>query len=108
MREAPSVTIIEGLLEAGSKVKVYDPAAMNECMKHFGNRVGYGKDQYEPLLEADALIIVTEWSEFRLPDFVQMAKSLKNKLIFDGRNIYNPSEMKELGYCYYSIGHQSI
>jgi UDPglucose 6-dehydrogenase len=107
MREAPSIVIIEGLLKAGCIIKVYDPVAMNECMKHFGNKVIYGKDQYEPLLDADALVIITEWSDFRLPDFVQMGKSLKNKLIFDGRNIYNLSEMKELGYCYYSIGRKS-
>ena len=98
MREAPSISIIAGLLNEGSKVKVYDPVAMEECFKYFGDSVLYGKDQYETLLDAEALIIVTEWSEFRLPDFDKLEKNLKNKIIFDGRNIYNPSEMKESGY----------
>lgn len=108
MREAPSLVIIEKLLQEGAKVNVYDPVAMEECKHKIGNIVTYAKDQYEALLDADALVLVTEWSEFRLPNYNMMSKIMKNKVIFDGRNIYDPSEMQELGYTYYSIGRKAI
>ncbi len=104
MREAPSVVIIESLLEEGSSVKAYDPVAMKEATHKLGERITYGKDAYDALLDADALLVITEWPEFRIPNFKVMARLLKNKVIFDGRNIYEPSEMKELGFTYYSIG----
>jgi UDPglucose 6-dehydrogenase len=108
MREAPSLVIIERLLSEGATVKVYDPVAMLECKKKIGDKIEYAKDQYEVLIDADALILVTEWSEFRLPNFTVMARLMKSKVIFDGRNIFDPAEMDELGYIYYSIGRKPV
>jgi len=104
MRDAPSLALIESLLKAGVKVKVYDPVAMNECRRRIGNAIEYAKDQYEALIDSDALVVITEWSEFRVPNFKIMEKLLKTKVIFDGRNIYDPAEMKDLGFMYYGIG----
>ena len=106
MREAPSVVIINALLEAGAKVKAYDPVAIEEAKHYLGDTIEYGKDQYDVLIDADALILITEWPEFRIPNFKVMEKLMNNKVLFDGRNIYEPSEMKENGYTYYSIGRQ--
>jgi len=108
LREAPSLVIIEKLLGMGAKVRAYDPVAMEEGKKHFGDKVTCTKDQYEALIDADALVLVTEWTEFRLPNFMVMAKLMKNKVIFDGRNIYDPSELVEYGYSYYSIGRKPV
>lgn len=107
MREAPSLVIIEKLLAAGATVVAYDPVAMEEAQRILGDKIGYAKDEYDALLDADGLILVTEWSEFRLPNFRVVAKLLKNKLIFDGRNIYDPEEMSELGFVYYAIGRKT-
>jgi len=104
MREAPSLILIEKLLGAGAKVKAYDPAAMNEAKKILKDNIEYSSDPYEAVLDADAMVLVTEWSEFHLPDFKRMAKGMKNKVIFDGRNIYDPAELKMLGFTYYGIG----
>jgi len=104
MREAPSLILIEALLKAGARIKAYDPVAMKECRRHLGDKIIYTKDQYEALSEADALIVVTEWSEFRSPNFNIMGNRMKGKVIFDGRNIYEPAEIKELGIAYYGIG----
>lgn len=104
MREAPSRALIELLLKAGSKIKAYDPVAMNECRRIIGNTIKYARDQYEALIDSDALVVITEWSEFRVPNFKIMGKILKTKVIFDGRNIYDPAEMKDLGFTYYGIG----
>jgi UDPglucose 6-dehydrogenase len=108
MREAPSLIIIEQLLEAGAKVKAYDPVAMQEAKHILGDRITYTKDMYEALIDADALAVVTEWPEFRVPNYMVMEKLLLKKVIFDGRNIYDPTEMKENGYVYYSIGRLTI
>jgi UDPglucose 6-dehydrogenase len=108
MREAPSIVIIDQLLKANAHVKAYDPVAMKEAKHMFDSQIEYGKDAYEILLDADALLIVTEWPEFRSPNFKVMERLLKNKLIFDGRNIFEPSEMEELGFTYYSIGRQIV
>ncbi len=107
MREAPSLVIIEALLEAGAKVKAYDPVATEEAKKSLGDRIEYGKDQYDALIDADALILITEWPEFRLPNFKVMKKLMNNNVIFDGRNIYDANEMKENDFTYYSIGRQT-
>lgn len=104
MREAPSIVIIENLLKEGANVKAYDPVAMNEAKHKLENKITYGKDAYDVLLDAEALLVITEWPEFRIPNFKVIARLLKNKVIFDGRNIYEPSEMKEIGFTYYSIG----
>lgn len=108
MREAPSLVIISKLLEAGASVRAYDPAAMDEARRHLGDSIVYAKDQHEALIDADALILITEWNEFRLPNFRVMERLMKNKLVFDGRNIFDPNEMKELGFTYFSIGRKPV
>ena len=108
MREAPSLVLIQELLDAGSKVFAYDPRAMHEAKKILGDTIMYGDNQYEVLNDADALVVMTEWPEFRSPDFVKIAGCLKNKVIFDGRNIYEPDVMKKLGFYYESIGRKII
>ncbi|WP_303924317.1 UDP-glucose/GDP-mannose dehydrogenase family protein [Draconibacterium sediminis] len=107
MREAPSLVIIEKLLEAGATVASYDPVAMHEAERILGDKISYAKDEYDALIDADALILVTEWSEFRLPNFRVMEKLLKSKIIFDGRNIYDPEELAELGFEYFAIGRKT-
>ncbi|MBU0763672.1 MAG: UDP-glucose/GDP-mannose dehydrogenase family protein [Bacteroidetes bacterium] len=108
MREAPSLVIIEHLLSAGATITAYDPVAMNEAKRRLGNRINYCRDPYEALIDADALAVITEWSEFRLPNYKVMKKLMSNKIIFDGRNIYDPAEMKEFGFTYYSIGRNPV
>lgn len=107
MREAPSLVIIEHLLKAGASVVAYDPVAMDEAQRILGDKISYAKDEYEALIDADALILVTEWSEFRLPNFRVLEKLLKNKIIFDGRNIYDPEELEEMDFEYYAIGRKN-
>ncbi len=108
MREAPSLTIVEGLLKAGAKMQLHDPEALGEARKFFGARVAYFTTNYEALRGADALLILTEWNEFRRPDFGRMKQLLKSPLIFDGRNLYEPAEMHELGFTYHSIGRVTV
>ncbi len=105
MREAPSVVIIEKLLAEGATVTAYDPVAAEECKKHhLGDRIAYVEDPYEALDGADALLIITEWPEFRNPDMSMIVSKMKTKVIFDGRNIYDSAEMREAGFHYYCIG----
>lgn len=104
MREAPSLVIIEKLLAEGASVVAYDPVAMHEAERMIGKTITYASDMYEALNNADALLIVTEWPEFRVPDFDDITKRLKNKVLFDGRNIFDPQDMKKAGYDYYCIG----
>ena len=104
MREAPSRVIIEQLLSLGAKIQAYDPEAMKEARKIFGNKIRYAKNNYEALKGADALILVTEWNEFRNPDFNKMKKLLKDPVIFDGRNQYSRREMRELGFDSVGVG----
>lgn len=104
MREAPSLVLIESLLADGAKVKVYDPVAMSETRRILGDKVEYSEDMYSALSNCDALVLVTEWQEFKVPKFTYIEKELNQKLIFDGRNIYDPIQMKEFGFEYYSIG----
>jgi len=105
MREAPAVVVIEGLLAAGATVAVHDPEAAEECKKHhLGDRVEYTETPMEALRGADALILVTEWNEFRRPDFERVKELLNAPVIFDGRNIYNRRTVEELGFTYYGIG----
>ncbi|MBA3679932.1 MAG: UDP-glucose/GDP-mannose dehydrogenase family protein [Bacteroidetes bacterium] len=104
MREAPSLVIIEKLLAEGASVVAYDPVAMHEAERMIGKTISYATDMYDCLNGADALLIVTEWPEFRVPDFDEINKRLKNKALFDGRNIFDPQDMKKLGYNYYCIG----
>jgi len=104
MREAPAIVLIEALLEAGAKVVAYDPEAMKEARKHFGERISYGKKAYDVVEGADALAIVTEWNEFRRPDLERIKGLLKNPIIIDGRNLFEPKKMKALGFDYEGIG----
>lgn len=104
MREAPSLEIIKKLLLAGANVRAYDPVALNEAKHHFGNTITYCEDQYETLINADCLAVLTEWSEFRIPNFKIMHKLLNVPAIFDGRNIYDKSELKKNGFDYFCIG----
>jgi UDPglucose 6-dehydrogenase len=104
MREAPSVVIINNLLRAGAAVRAHDPIAEHEARKIFKNRIGIMQDGYEALRGADALAIVTEWNEFRKPDFQKIKKLMRKPVIFDGRNIYNQEELRKLGFTYYGIG----
>jgi UDPglucose 6-dehydrogenase len=104
MREAPAVPLILGLLAAGATVQAYDPEAMKVARGIFGSKVTYAENGYAALTGADALAIVTEWNEFREPDFARIKKLLRNPVIFDGRNIYNPEQMRAHGFTYSSIG----
>jgi UDPglucose 6-dehydrogenase len=104
MREAPARVIIAKLLEAGAKVKAYDPVAMEEAHRIFNEKIEFAKDQYDALIDADALMIVTEWSEFKFPNFRVIKKLLKTPVIFDGRNIYDAKEMTAEGFDYFCIG----
>ncbi len=104
MREAPSLVIIDKLISAGAKVVAYDPVAMHEAERMIGNKITYATDMYDTLNGADGLLIVTEWPEFRVPDFNEVNKRLNEKVIFDGRNIFDHQDMKKLGYDYYCIG----
>jgi UDPglucose 6-dehydrogenase len=104
IREAPALLIIQSLLEAGATVSTYDPEAMNNVKCQLGDIIRYSNSPYEALKNADALIIATEWSEFRTPDFDQIRELLNNKTIFDGRNLFATSEMKRLGFEYFSVG----
>lgn len=108
MREAPSLIIIEEMLKAGAKVKAYDPVANKEAKRRIGDVIDYCNDMYETLIDVDALIVITEWPEFRVPNYKVMNKLMKDRLIFDGRNIYDPAEMEEFGYTYYSIGRTTV
>ncbi len=104
MREAPAVPIIEGLLKRGATVQAYDPEATKVAKQIFGSRITFAKNAYAALQNADALLIVTEWNEFREPDYEKMKKLMRNPLILDGRNIYQPGVVRAAGFTYASIG----
>jgi UDPglucose 6-dehydrogenase len=104
MREAPAITIVERLLAEGAKVQAYDPEAGRVARGLFGSRVQLVEKGYDALKGADALAVVTEWNEFREPDFPRMRKLMRSPVIFDGRNIYSPEQMQAQGFSYFSIG----
>jgi UDPglucose 6-dehydrogenase len=104
MREAPAITIIEELTKAGATVRAFDPVATENARKVIGEKVTYCSSAYEVTENADALILVTEWNEFRHPDFEQIKKELKSPVIFDGRNVYNPEQLRKQGFTYYGVG----
>lgn len=104
MREAPSIVVIEALLKAGAGIHAYDPEANGEAKKIFGDRIRYAPRNYDALKGADALLVITEWNEFRRPNFQRIKELLKSPVVFDGRNIYDPAEMRKMGFTYYSIG----
>lgn len=104
MREAPSLVLIDKLISSGCNIKVYDPIAMSECKRRIGNSVVYCNDMYDAAVDADALMLVTEWKEFRIPSYSVLSKTMRHKVIIDGRNIYDREELKENGFTYYKIG----
>ena len=104
MREATSLVMIQKLTEAGCKVKVYDPIAINECKRRIGNAVEYATDMYDAVLNADALLLLTEWKQFRMPSWGVVKKTMNQAVLIDGRNIYEEQEMKEIGFDYMCIG----
>ena len=104
MREAPSLTIVNALLERGAKVSAHDPEAMKEAMRHFGERVDFCNTPEDAVKGADALLLLTEWTVYRQPDFQLLKGALKQPVVFDGRNVYDPAKMKELGFEYTGIG----
>lgn len=104
MREAPALVLIDLLTAAGCKVKVYDPIAMDECRRRVGDKVIYCKDMYDAALDSDALMLVTEWKEFRMPSYQVLRKTMNDFVILDGRNIYDKEEVEEHGFRYYKIG----
>jgi UDPglucose 6-dehydrogenase len=106
MREAPSIPLIEALVAAGATVQAYDPEATKVARRIFGNRITYAASNYDALKGADALAIVTEWNEFRRPDFARARSLMRTPVIFDGRNLFTPAQMKQNGFRYYSIGRQ--
>lgn len=108
IREAPALTLIKALLEKGATITAFDPEAIEHVKQTIGNSIGYAANQYAALEKADALIIATEWSVFRTPDFEAIEKVLPSKLIFDGRNLFEIQTMKELGFTYYSIGRATV
>lgn len=108
IREAPALYIIDDLLEAGAEVVAFDPEAMGNVKKIYGNKVQFVQDQYEAIKQVEALVICTEWATFRNPDFDRMASTMMEKAIFDGRNLYNTEQMKKGGFAYYSIGRKAI
>ena len=104
MREAPALVLIDKLQKAGCRVKVYDPVSMTECKRRIGDIVTYCRDMYEAALDTDALLLVTEWKEFRMPSLAVLAKTMSHKVVIDGRNIYDADDMRENGFAYYKIG----
>ncbi len=104
MREATSLVTIQLLLDAGCRVRVFDPVAMGECKRRIGDKVEYAKDMYDAVLDADAMLLLTEWKQFRLPSWGVMKKTMKNALVIDGRNIYDKEELEEYGFEYHCIG----
>jgi len=107
MREAPALVIIEKLLGAGCKVKAYDPVAMHEAQRILGDSIEYSKDPYEAFIDTDAQFLLTEWTEFRFPNWNVIKKLVKNPVLFDGRNIYDRNELNSIGFAYYCIGVQT-
>jgi UDPglucose 6-dehydrogenase len=104
MREAPSIPLIETLVSAGASVQAFDPEAMRIAKGMFGSRITYASNSYDAVKGADALAIVTEWNEFRRPDFARMRSLMRSPVVFDGRNLFAPEQMKQNGFTYYSIG----
>ena len=104
MREAPALVLIDKLVASGCKVKVFDPIAMTECKRRIGDKVTYCKDMYEATVDADALMLVTEWNQFRVPSLPVLKKAMREMVIIDGRNIYDAEYLAENGFTYYKIG----
>ena len=104
MRESPAITVIDDLLASGATIVAHDPVAMAEAKHRLDARVAYADSSYEALRDADALAILTDWNEYRHPDFERMRSLLRRPIVVDGRNLYTPAKMQQLGFSYYSIG----
>ena len=104
MREAPVLVLIDKLQQAGCNIRAYDPAAMEECKRRIGDTIYYARDMYDAVLDADVLMLVTEWKEFRLPSWAVIKKTMAQQIVLDGRNIYEKKEMEEQGFIYHCIG----
>ncbi|MDE6782284.1 MAG: UDP-glucose 6-dehydrogenase, partial [Paramuribaculum sp.] len=104
MRQAPSLVVIDRLLKAGAEVTVYDPVAMYECRRRIGSAVAYARDMYEATIDADAVALLTEWKQFRMPSWQVVKRAMKGNLIVDGRNIYDAQELADEGFIYKCIG----
>lgn len=104
MREATSLVLIDRLTQAGAEVVVFDPVAMDECRRRIGDRVRYAKEMYEATVDADALMVVTEWKQFRIPSWRVVARAMRGKLVLDGRNLYDPADLTDAGLVYSAIG----
>lgn len=104
MREAPALVVINRLLESGAEVVVYDPVAIDECKRRLGDKVKYAKDMYDAVIDADAIALITEWKQFRVPSWSIIKKAMRGNIIVDGRNIYDPTELAEEGFEYHCIG----
>ena len=108
MRDAPSIGLIHDLLAAGCHVKAHDPEAMGTAQALFGERISYYRQNYEAIDGADALLVITEWNEFRRPDFDRVKRLLKEPVVFDGRNLWEPEAMRRQGFAYFPIGRPSV
>ena len=108
IREAPALSMIQRLIADGARLTAFDPEAMPNVKKLLGDRIAFGNNQYDVLKDADCLLIATEWALFRTPDFERMSSLMKNKLIFDGRNLYEISHMEEIGFEYISVGRRKV
>ena len=104
MREAPSLVVIEGLLKEGAEVTVYDPVSMDECRRRLGDSVKYARDMYEAVIDTDAIALMTEWKQFRVPSWSIIKRVMRGNTVIDGRNIYDPAELAEEGFEYHCIG----
>jgi UDPglucose 6-dehydrogenase len=104
MREAPALTLIDDVISAGATVTAHDPAALHEAKRRLGDRIGYAESNYEALDGADALVVVTDWNEYRHPDFGRMKSMLRRPIVIDGRNLYDANKMQTLGFTYLSFG----
>jgi len=104
MREAPALTLIDDVLSAGATITAHDPAALHEAKRRLGSRVRFADSNYEALTGADALVVVTDWNEYRHPDFARIKATLRKPVVVDGRNLYDVAKMQSLGFAYYSLG----
>src|SRR4029077_9573888 len=104
MRESPALVLIEELLAAGARVRAHDPVASHEAQRRLGQRVAFAESNYDALAGSDALVIVTDWNEYRHPDFARIKQTLRRPILIDGRNLYDPQKMGELGFHYDSVG----
>ncbi len=108
MRESPSIVLIEGLLKGGATVRGHDPAALDTARRFFGDRIEYCRREYDTLKGAEALVVMTDWLEYRRPDFRRVKELMKTPVLFDARNLYDSAKLRELGFSYYPLGREAV